>query len=317
MRLSKPSGQSKKPNHSHTSAHGRRRRRRLTCEACGKTLAYTKGEGEPPIFEFGDDDEPSSPKCADAQRTMACRFQVAERRSKAVEDMAAQWETAEEVCFATIFLPGRELSLREAMRLDPATEAQRMRRLLAKALRPLPMEERKAVRGIGMVEPGVIEFRENGRRVRRLVAIHAHVLVWGIPRKRLRRRLKEVVQTSKAVAIPLEVKNAPTPAGALGYLMKHQGDHRVQVREQGRKIFKRRPEGREIGVIRRWACSFPASDAEILIGLRRGNGLTAYGAGAASAAKKMARAARAMETPKPARSGSMTRCFGPLRRPAE
>jgi hypothetical protein len=243
MRLSKRSGQSKKPNHPHTPAHRSKRRRRLACEACGKTFAYAKRKGEPPIFEFGDDDEPPSPKCADAQRTMACRFRVAERRSKAVEDMAAQWEAAEDVCFATIFPPGRELSLRAAMKLDPATEAQRMRRLLAKAFKPVPTEERNAIRGIGMVEPGVIELQENGRRARGLVAIHAHVLVWGIPRERLRRLLEEVVQASEAVTAPLEVKNAPTPAGALGYLLKHQGDHRVQVREQGRKKFKRRPEG--------------------------------------------------------------------------
>ena len=52
------------------------------------------------------------------------------------------------------------------------------------------------------------------------------------------------------------------------YLGEHVGDHRAMVRGPDGKWFKRRLEDEEAQVQQLW-CTFPATDAEVLFGLRR------------------------------------------------
>lgn len=242
------------------------RERRLLCNGCGRNFSYTRKEGRPPICDFEVDGPPAS-NCHALQQTAACRFHVQERRRRTAQHLRTEWNTRGPLNWVTIFTPDGELPLSQALKLNPATEATRIRRLLTKALRTLNTDQRSQLRAIGVVEPGIVEVRSDDE-TKRLVAMHAHLLIWGVAAKRLRALLKPVVKVTDLVIRPLKVTHAKTPAGALAYAFKHLNDHQVQVRIAGRKAFKRRPVPDELELLSRWS-NCAARDTEILVGLRR------------------------------------------------
>jgi len=281
---------SKKQGQKHME-YTEKQRRRLRCDGCGLTFAYAKSKDGPPIFDFPDDGRPPSLHCDRRLHNSRCRFQVFMRREGAADDLERLWGGAN-VLWATVVMAEAELTLDEAVHVIPSDWSKRTRRLIDAAVGSLPSDQRKSVRGIGAVEPGVVEIRKRGVRVGRRVVMHGHILVWGIPRLLLKTLLDTVVEDTKTVIRPVEVKRAKTPAGALAYAWKHQGDHRAQVRDDGKKAFKRRLEEDEAEILRRWS-GFPSTDAEVLVRLRRtaGGGITGYGTAAAqhaSSAREMA-----------------------------
>jgi hypothetical protein len=188
------------------------------------------------------------------------------------------WDAADEVAWVTVFIPGRQLTLSDAMHLNPAEEARFAKHLVLKALASLPNGERDQVRGFGVVEPGVMEIREGGESTTTLVAMHLHLLVWRLSVKRVHDLLHKYAVKTDEVTVPLRVTAAPTPAGALAYSTKHLDDHRVSIRDGGKARFKRRPEGLELEVLKRWCGGFSNTDAEVRIGIRRHkSGLAGYG----------------------------------------
>jgi hypothetical protein len=188
------------------------------------------------------------------------------------------WDAAHEVVWATVFIPGRQFTLTDAMHLDPAEEAKFAKRFVRKVLAGLPDEERRQVRCFGVVEPGLMEIREVGEPITALVAMHLHILVWGLSVACVRDLLGEQAVKTDEVTVPLKVTAAPTPAGALAYSTKHLDDHRVSIRYGGKARFKRRPEGLELAVLKRWCGEFSNTDAEVRIRIRRHkSGLAGYG----------------------------------------
>jgi hypothetical protein len=244
-------------------------RRRLICDGCEKTFRWSRNVGEPTEFYFGETGEEPSERCTELRGTSFCRHAVAERRGYLNEQLQGLLKEAGAVLFITVFLPGRELTFPEALKVRPKVEVARLKRLFTKAMKRLPPQGRDAVRAIGAVELCIIDVREDAVRARRVVAVHAHLLVWGMGGKPLRTALKSVVGATAVVQRPLKVTEAPSPAGALAYSLKHRNDHRVTVRDGGTNRFKRRPTKREAAILDRWCSSSPATDAEVLIGLRR------------------------------------------------
>jgi hypothetical protein len=241
------------------------------------TFRWNREDGQATEFEFGENGDEPSVRCVERRGSSACRYSVAERRAYLASQLVRLVPSGAAVQFATIFLPGRELTLRAALKVKPKTEVLRLKRMLAKAMRRLSARNRKAFRAIGAVEPAIIDVREDGIRVRRVVAVHAHLLVWGVSAKEVRDVLKKGVKESANVKRPRKMSQAYSPAGALAYALKHLNDHRVTVREGGKNRIKRPPMKREMRIFDRWCRNFPATDAEVLIGLRRtAAGLTDY-----------------------------------------
>jgi hypothetical protein len=178
------------------------------------------------------------------------------------------WSAEEEIAWVTVLLPDRELPLADAAKIRPDLEVGRLKRPLRTAFQDLPPREGEKIKAIGAVELGLVKVRCVGGEVKTLALVHAHLLVWGIEVGRIGDLLRPATVKTAIARVPLKVQTAPDPEGALGYAFKHVGDHRTTVRTSSRKLFKRRPEGEEIRVQQRW-CAFPATDAEVLIGLRR------------------------------------------------
>jgi hypothetical protein len=246
---------------------GTLRKRRLPCVTCHRSYPFAEESGKPPTFDFGGD-EPPTPSCRTHKNDSLCLHYVATRRTASAADLALMWSAAGEIAWVTFFRPFRELSLADAQRLSPDSEAAGARRLISESFQDLSAGDRANFKGVGAVELGLVEMRYPDGSARRLVVVHVHLLAWGIPVDRVRRLLRPAVVKTEIVLVPLQVQTAHHPERPLGYTFKHVGDHRTQVRGLEGKRFERLPEGEEARVQQHW-CAHPAREAEVLIGLRR------------------------------------------------
>lgn len=252
---------------SRTDDCGTLRIKRLPCATCRRRYPYTKQIGKPTNFDFGINEPPTS-SCRAHKNDSLCRYYVAARRTASAADLASLWSAEREIAWVTILLPHRELGLPSAAKIRPESEVGRFKRLFKKAVQDLPLSETRKIKAIGAVELGLVEVRSVGGEVQKFVVVHVHVLVWGIQVDRIRNLLRPATVKTEIERVPLQVQTATDPEGALGYSFAHVNDHLTSVRCSGRKSFDRQPEGEELQVQQGW-CSFPAAEAEVLIGLRR------------------------------------------------
>ena len=186
--------------------------RPLTCDGCRLAFPYGREADGTPWLAFLHKTRPPSPRCGPLASTSLCRFHVVRQRAEAAAVLQPMWDAADEVAWVTVFIPGRQLTLSDAMHLNPAEEARFAKRLVLKALASLPNGERDQVRGFGVVEPGVMEIREGGESTTTLVAMHLHLLVWRLSVKRVHDLLHKYAVKTDEVTVPLRVTAAPTPA---------------------------------------------------------------------------------------------------------
>jgi hypothetical protein len=248
----------------------RKRKHHLLCEGCGMRFPFTKKMDRRTVFDFGNPTRAPSKSCAKLGGKAICRWQVVNAWNANDAALQKLWRAGQHFAQLTLFVPPREIRIAEFCNVNAANEQVRARRLLRRLEKLLAPEDQRNLYGFGAVEPAVIVRRLRSGKVRRRVAMHLHIILWGVPLRAIRTAVKKLACRTEFVDKPYRVQHAYAPRGLLGYVQKALGDDRVSEKPVGAtRRFKRKPKGRaERGVYTHWA-DFDCRDAELLIGLRR------------------------------------------------
>jgi hypothetical protein len=190
--------------------------RALKCDGCQHSFRFKRKVGYLPEFDFGQEKHPPSSKCGHLQHTTGCRYHVAERRRELVDDMWPYLDQARHILAVTLFVSGREVRWKDAAGINPGAELRVFRSLLRKGLSQLSDADRRYLQAYGTLEPGICELHSRENKICRRILMHAHLLVIGVPRAKLRKALRSIASSTKFVVRPLLIKEASTPLGFLG-----------------------------------------------------------------------------------------------------